>query len=208
MRDPLEPYPEPAELPAFFDEKGRPDFREVYGRLLARATHVDVALTSIRVSTLNLGRGELERVGAIRLLLAELSAVHLDAEAHVVMQRPEQRETLSTVADQLSRGVIEVRSSPLGGWSPDFSIFRDGRRAQAVLIGFHSFERPFPYRGPAFVSLHTADAAERALTRFEDLWERAHDVGAAVLSILERASRPESLAPQGLAHPWTDRVPG
>jgi hypothetical protein len=198
----------PPELSPFFDERGRPDFREVYGRLLARASHVDVALTSIRVSTLDFGRSELERVHAIRLLLAEVSAVHLDAEAHVVMQRPEQRETLSTLADLLSRGVIEVRSSPLGGWSPDFSVFRDRSDPQAVLAGFHSFERPFPYRGPAFVSLHRGGAAALAFSRFEDLWARAHDVGAAVLSILERASKPESLATQGLADYAADRVRG
>ena len=185
-------------LPSFFDERSQPDFREVYGRLLGGATRLDVALTSIRVSTLDLGPSELARIQAIRLLLAELSAVQLDSEAHAVMQRPEQRGTLSTIAGLLSRGVIEVRSSPLGGWSPDFSIFHDERGARAVLMGFHSFERPFPYRGPAFLSLHPSSAAERALARFEDLWGRAHDVGAAVLSILERAGRPESLAPQRL----------
>jgi hypothetical protein len=185
-------------IPAFFDERSQPDFREVYGTLLGHAARLDVALTSIRISTLDLAQRELEHVGTIRLLLAELRAVHLDSEAHAVMRRPEQRGTLTTIANMLSRGVIEVRSSPLGGWSPDFSIFHDQRGARAVLMGFHSFERPFPYRGPAFLSLHGSAAAERAFARFEELWGRAHDVGAAVLSILERARRPESLAPQGL----------
>lgn len=194
-------------VPRFFDERSRPDFREVYGSMLARSTHLDVALTSIRISTLDLGRGELQGVRAIRLLLAEVSAVRLDAEAHAVAQDGEKRETLSALAELLARGVIEVRSSPLGGWAPDFSIFRKDALPQAVLLGFHWFERPFPHRGPAFASLQGPEAAGRALARFEEQWARAHDIGPAVLSILERARSPETIATQALeAHVTIERA--
>ena len=36
------------------DERTRPDFREIYGWLLARSRQLDVALTRIRLSTLDL----------------------------------------------------------------------------------------------------------------------------------------------------------
>jgi hypothetical protein len=185
------------QLPLLLDERARPDFRDVYGWLLARSTRLDVALTRIRLSTLDLGRGELDGVRSIRLLLAEVNAVQLDAEAHGVMLREEKREVLHTLSARLSRGIIEVRSAPLGGWSPDFSVFHDLHGPAAVLVGSHWFERPFPHRGPAFAALHGPEAAADAGSRFDEAWERAHDIGLAVLGILERAERAERLVAQG-----------
>jgi hypothetical protein len=187
----------PFPLPRLLDERSRPDFRDVYGWLLPRSTRLDVALTRIRLSTLDLGRGELDGVRSIRLLLAEVNAVQLDAEAHGVMLREEKREVLHALSARLSQGIIEVRSAPLGGWSPDYSIFHDMHGPAAVLIGSHWFERPFPHRGPAFASLHGPEPATEALRRFEEAWERAHDIGLAVLGILERAERAERLVAQG-----------
>src|SRR5690606_38328816 len=90
-----------------------------------------------------------------------------------------------------SGGAAEVRSAPLGGWSPDFSVFHSEAGPSAVALGFHWFERPFPHRGPAFASIHGPAEAALALRRFEELWARAHDIGSAVLDILERAERAE-----------------
>jgi hypothetical protein len=191
MSDARLPDSAPFELPRLLDEHSRPDFREVYGWLLPRSLRLDVALTRIRLSTLDLGRNELGSVRSIRLLLAEVNAVQLDSEAHGVMLREDKRETLHALSERLAEGMIEVRSAPLGGWSPDFSIFHDDLGASAVLVGFHWFERPFPHRGPAFAALHGADAATAALGRFEEAWDRAHDIGLAVRSILERAERAE-----------------
>lgn len=180
------PSPLPA-APLLFDERARPAFGEVYGTLLQRALRVDVALTRIRLSTLDLGRRHLEGLRSLRLLLAEVSVVHLDLEAHAVMLRSDKREILRTLTGLLSEGVIEVRSSPLAGWTPDFSVFHSANGPSSVLLGFHWFEQPFPHRGPALAALHGPEAASLALHRFEEAWGRAHDIGAAVLSILERA---------------------
>lgn len=188
----------PFQLPRLLDERARPDFRDLYGWLLPRSTRLDVGLTRIRLSTLDLGRGELAGVRSIRLLLAEVNAVQLDAEAHGVMLRDEKRDVLHALSERLSGGIIEVRSAPLGGWSPDFSIFHDVHGPAAVLIGSHWFERPFAHRGPAFAALHGPEAATDAAKRFDEAWERAHDIGLAVLSILERAERAERVVPQGL----------
>lgn len=185
--------------PRLFDERAWPDFRETYGRLLHASERLDVALTHIRLSTLDLGGAELGRVRDIRLLLAEVSAAQLDAEAHAVMLRSDKRETLRSLTARLAAGAIQVRSAPLGGWSPDFSIFRGPDGPLAVLLGFHWFERPFPHRGPAFASLHGSVPANAALTRFEEAWERGHDIGPAVLGILERAERAENRSAASIA---------
>jgi hypothetical protein len=42
--------------------------------------------------------------------------------------------------------------------------------------------------------LHGPDAASHALRRFEEIWEKAHDIGPAVQSIIERAERAERLS--------------
>ncbi len=89
----------------------------------------------------------------------------------------------------LEAGRLEVRSAPLGGWSPDFTVFVDGEGPRAVLVGFHAFERPYPHRGPALASVHGDDAARLAATRHRELWESAHDVGPALWSILSRAAK-------------------
>jgi len=178
------------QLPRLLDERSRPDFRDVYGTLLLHSLYLDVALTRIRLSTLDLSPRELERLRRIRLLLAEVNAVSLDAEAHGVLLRSDRQETLRSLTHLLATGVIEVRAAPLAGWAPDFSVFRGPAGPLAVLLGFHWFERPFPHRGPALASLHGPDEAGFALQRFEDLWTRGHDVGAAVLAVLERARPP------------------
>jgi hypothetical protein len=99
----------------------------------------------------------------------------------------------------LEDGRLEVRSAPLGGWSPDFSVFADGDGPFALLVGGHWFDRPYPHRGPAFGALLLDDAPRRGARRHQELWERAHDVGPAVWNLLSKAERSAGLlsAPTG-----------
>ena len=187
--------PGPATL---FDERSRPGFRQVFGRLLANSTALATAVTRIRLSTLDLSAGELEGVRRFRVVVAELNALHLDAEARVLLTRPQQAERVQRLARMLEDGRLEVRSAPLGGWSPDFTVFASGDEAQAVLLGYHQFGGPYPHRGPALSSLHGPDAARLASRRHDELWARAHDVGPALWSLLGRARRQaNSLAAAG-----------
>lgn len=176
--------PEPA---ALLDERRRPDFRDLFGGLAADATEIRTAVTRVRLSTLDLGAAELAGVQRFRVVVAELNALHLDAEARVLLTRPGRAAAVRLLAGMLERGVLEVRSAPLGGWSPDFTVFSGRDGPAAVLLGFHWFERPFPHRGPALASLHGAEGAVLAARRHEELWERAHDVGPALWSLLARA---------------------
>lgn len=191
-------------LPALFDERADPDFREVFGLLSRRSTWLDVAVTRIRLTTLDLRPAEIASVRRLRLLLTEVNAMTLDAEAHALLAGGDEGETLRHLASLLERKVIEVRAAPLGGWSPDFTVFGSRRGPQAVLLGFHWFQRPYPHRGPALASVHGPRSALLAAQRFDGVWAQAHDIRAAIMGILRRAGGvgAEAHAPTE-AHPWT-----
>jgi hypothetical protein len=175
--------------PRLLDDRSRPGFRELFGRLARRATGIDVALTHLRLSTLDLSERELRHVERIRLLLAEVSAVSLDAEAHAMLHRGPMAANLRRLATLLSLARIEVRSAPLGGWAPDFSVFRNQEGPCAVLIGPHRFDRGMLHEGPVLASLHGAEEAVRVATRFAEIWSRGHDIRPAIAGILGRAEQ-------------------
>lgn len=176
--------PEPAVL---LDERSRPDFRDVFGTLAARSTSLASAVTRVRLSTLDLTSVELSGLTHFRVLVAELNAHHLDAEARVLLTQPRRAHSVRLLAELLENGVLEVRSAPLGGWSPDFTVFGDAEGPSAALTGFHWFDRPYPHRGPALSSLHGPEGARLAQRRHDEIWSNAHDVGPAVWSLLARA---------------------
>ena len=169
------------------DEYGRPDFRDVFGQLARRSEAISAAVTRVRITTVDLTREELAGVSSLRVLVAELNALRLDGEARALRTEPRRWSNVERLREMLESGRLEVRSAPLGGWSPDFTVFAFGGAAHSVLTGFHSFERPYPHRGPALASIHAGDAARLAAKRFEDVWGSAHDVGPAVWSILAHA---------------------
>jgi hypothetical protein len=167
----LPEFPGLASTPAIlFDERARPDFRDVFGTLARQATDIATAVTRVRLSTLDLQPDEVEK-GA----------------------DPQRSPRVGLLRELLESGRLEVRSAPLGGWSPDFTVFSEPEGPVAVLAGFHWFERPYPHRGPALGMLHFQDAARSAARRHAELWARAHDVGPAVWSILSKAERGVSL---------------
>ena len=171
------------------DDRGRPDFRDVFGALASRSKQISTAVTRVRLSTLDLKPAEIDGVEHFRVLVAELNALTLDSEARLIQADHRRAPRVERFRRMLEEGRLEVRSAPLAGWSPDFSVFSGGPDPYAVLTGFHWFERPFPHRGPALASLHYGDAARLAARRHEDLWDKAHDVGPAVWSILSKAER-------------------
>jgi hypothetical protein len=176
--------PSPAVL---FDERGRPDFRDVFGALASAASDIATAVTRVRLSTVDLSTRELERVEHFRVLVAEMNALQLDSEARGLQADPRRAPNAERLQGLLESGRLEIRSAPLAGWSPDFTVFSGPGGPTAVLVGFHSFERPYPHRGPALAAVHGEEAARLAARRHEDAWVRAHDVGPAVWSILSKA---------------------
>lgn len=174
---------------ALFDERRRPDFRDVFGALVARSSDVATAITRVRLSTVDLTEPELRGLESFRVLVAELNAIQLDAEARAIQADPRRAPRAELLSRLLESGTLEVRSAPLAGWSPDFTVFSGRSGPIAVLSGYHWFERPYPHRGPAFAALHHEDAARLAVRRHMELWERAHDVSPAVWNILSKARR-------------------
>jgi hypothetical protein len=189
--------PEPA---AIFDERGRPDFRDVFGALAAQSTDIATAVTRVRLSTVDFTAMELGSVEHFRVLVAEMNALRLDAEARAIQADARRAPNAEMLRQLLESGKLEVRSSPLAGWSPDFTVFSGPVGPTALLLGFHAFERPYPHRGPALAAVHGEGAARLAARRHEEIWEQAHDVGPAVWSILSKARvRARSMAPQATA---------
>jgi hypothetical protein len=175
------------DTPALFDERDRCGFRRRFSHEARRARFADIAVTRIRLATIDLSEEELRGITRIRLVLSELMAPALDAEAHALMARPEARGRLVLLDSLLTRDRVRVRVAPLGGWSPDFTVFRDSGGPRAVLLGFHSFEHPHPYPGPALGAHFGAREAREAAARFEGIWARGHDVAPALRSIFRRA---------------------
>lgn len=171
------------------DERGRPDVRDVFVELSRRSVDIAVAVTRVRLSTLDLDEAVLARVESLRVLVVELNALTLDAEARMIQADGRRATRVRLFQGLLESGRLEVRSAPLGGWAPDFSVFSDADGPRAVLTGKHWFERPYPHRGPALATIHFGDAARLAARRHGALWEAAHDVGPAVWSILSKAER-------------------
>jgi hypothetical protein len=170
-----------------FDERSQPDFRQVFGMLAGRADEIATAVTRVRLTTVDLTSQELREVTSFRVLVTELSALRLDSEARGIENDPRRAVNVALLSGMLESGRLEVRSAPLGGWSPDFTVFGSAGVPFAVLCGFHWFERPYPHRGPALTAVHFGDAARLAAKRHEEVWHSAHDVGPAVWSILARA---------------------
>lgn len=178
-----------AEPAILLDERRRPDFRDVFGALVGRSVDVAIAITRVRLSTVDLTELELGRLESFRVLVAELNAIQLDAEARAIQADPRRAPRADLLCALLESERLEVRSAPLAGWSPDFTVFSDAAGPTAVLSGYHWFERPYPHRGPALAAVHGSAAARLAARRHGELWERAHDVSPAVWSILSKARR-------------------
>jgi len=184
------PLPGLASSPGFlFDERHRPDFRDVFGALARRSIEISVAVTRVRLTTVDLRQEELAPLRTLRVLLCELSALRLEAEAHALTHLRRRAPNLHLLVGLLEAGRLEVRAAPLGGWSPDFTVFSGEAGPHAVLTGFHAFERPYPHRGPALASLHGEDAARLAARRHAELWAEAHDVGPTLWTLLSRVGR-------------------
>ena len=169
------------------DERSDPNFRAVYGLLAGRSGALDAAVSRIRLSGLDLRPEELQKLTRIRVLLTEVNAMTLRSEAEASLADPEKAGNLTNLLHMMEAGVIEVRSAPLGGWAPDFSVFRRNGHPWMVLVGLHWFARPYPHGGPALASLHGPEAASRTGRRFERLWRGAHDISPAILHILQEA---------------------
>ena len=78
-------------------ERSRPDFQDIYGHLARRSTDIATAVTRVRLGTLNLTPEDLETVTSFRVLVAEMNALQLSAEARGLMNDPDRASRLSMI---------------------------------------------------------------------------------------------------------------
>jgi hypothetical protein len=173
-------------LPSLLDERNPDSFRKVFGRLLSGSQALDSAIGRIRLSGVDLSAGELEGLRRLRIVVSELNAQTLEEEAFALSLDPEKRVILRRIQDLLRTERLELRSSPLAGWSPDFSIFYQKGDPVALLMGLHWVLQPFPHRGPAWLACFGPEAARQASSRFAELWDSGHEIGPPVLELLQR----------------------
>jgi hypothetical protein len=197
--------PTPVDSP-LIDERSVTSFRQVFGDLLSRSTRLDTAMLRVRLSGVDLSEGEVGGLERLRLLVAEVSAQTLEEEAFALLSDPEKRGNLTRVLALLQAGRMELRSAPLAGWSPDFSVFSGPQGPLGLILGLHWIQRPFPHRGPAWGATFGPEEAKRGGQRFQEIWDGAHEIGPAIRRLLERATkrweadRPPSLL-EGVAPP-------
>ena len=171
-------------------ERSSPDFRSTFGGLLSQSRSADTAILRIRLGAVDLTGEELAGLRRFRILVAEVSARTVEEETYALSVDPTKRDNLNRVLALLGDQRMEIRSSPLGGWSPDFTVFFGDRGPHALLLGLHWFRQPFPHRGPAWAVLLGEKEARRAHVRFHELWRHSHDIGPAIRRLMERSALP------------------
>jgi len=156
------------------DELATPPLRLVIGSLLSRSVRAHVALEHVRLAAVDLTAPELNRVNC-RMLMGRLDVEALSELATASQAAPR----LRALGDFLQSGRLELRAAGLLRWRPDFAVFELPPPHGAVaLVGALYFSNAAVVGGPALTCIICAPAAvERLRRRFEDLWNRARDVG-------------------------------
>jgi hypothetical protein len=169
------------------DERARPALRGRVGHLLAGAEEAAFAVKRIRLSVLDLTDREIGDLRRCRVLLGHLDATTL-MDASEAAGPPGMGPALDRLLRWVASGRLEVRSAGLSAWAPDFGVV-SRPPTRTALMGSIQFGNPELVLGPAFTVITTdPDAAAILLGRFDELWDRAHDVLPAIRAVLERAN--------------------
>jgi hypothetical protein len=171
------------------DETRLPPLRQVIGRLMSVATHVDFAVSNVRLAAIDIGEAETGSIASCRFLLARLDARELTL---LNASDESRRKQLNGLRRFLESGRVEIRNAGTGAWHPDFSVYTGLRGApagkpDACLVGAHYFYQPLVASGPSFTCVLTETAAVAAArARFQSIWEVGHDVSAIIRDTIDR----------------------
>lgn len=162
------------------NETSDPPLRTVIGRLLKDAEAADIAVARIRLASLDLTEQEIEGPTSCRVLLGRLDATTL------LDTGTARAEAVARLARWTRSGRLQVRSAGIGAWRPDFSVYHTARGGTS-LLGAHYFGSPQLTVGPSFTVV-TEDPVVRSdlAARFDQLWDRSHNVLPAIAQVLER----------------------
>jgi hypothetical protein len=171
---------------AILDERSRPPLRARVGQLLGCAEEAAFAVRRIRLAVLDLTDQEIGHLHRCRVLLGHLDATTL-MDASEAAGPGGRGPALDRLLRWAASGRLEVRSAGLAAWTPDFGVVT-GPSARTGLMGSIQFGNPELVTGPALTVVTTdASAAAMLLERFDELWDRSHDVLPAIQAVLERA---------------------
>lgn len=170
------------------DEGSRPDVPAIYRRHLRRSVRADIALTRLRILRLRIPAGDVTALPELRLCVAHPRAAEWEVEVHRALLDPSREKMVRRLVAGLTGGRISIRAAPLGGWSPDFTVFHAPEGPRRGVVGAHWLERPHPERGP-ILGIEVARAGARALSRrFDEIWSAAYDITPALIGLLGRAA--------------------
>ncbi|MEJ2502592.1 MAG: hypothetical protein P8177_04615 [Gemmatimonadota bacterium] len=174
------------DVPLLLDERTDPSLRRVIGRLLLGSRTADLALDRVRIAVLDLTEAEMRAPRRCRVLLGRLDAsMLLDAVAGNGRQ-----DSIGGLLNWLASGRLQVRSAGFGAWTPDFSVFEAADGCRTALVGAHYFGSPQLATEPSLtVAVRDPEACAHLGRRFDQVWDRAHDVAPAIADVLERAER-------------------
>lgn len=165
--------------PFLVDE--RDVLRDAVGPLMARARAADFAVARLRLAAVDLRPGELGGLTACRVLVERLDTITSGAAPGA--SRSALSERLALLLAFLESGRVQVRVAAGRCWAPDFSLIRDIRRPDSVVVagvsatGAHFFSRPYPVSGPAFTYLSPDPVTLAILAgRFQESWDHGYDV--------------------------------
>lgn len=158
----------------------------LFRRHLRRNERADIALTRLRILGLRLNSADVRDLPELRLCVAHPRAAEWEVEVHRALLDPSRRRTVEGLIRALVSGRISVRAAPLGGWSPDFTVFHDADGPHRALVGSHWLERPHPERGPVIGVEFAAPGARTLAGRFEVVWRTAYDITPALSGLLGR----------------------
>jgi hypothetical protein len=147
---------------------------------MAGADRVDFAIARIRLANLDLSEEEVSGPTRCRVLLGHLDAsTLLDTDAA-------DRDAVDGLVRWARSGRLHVRSAGIGAWTPDFSVYCTSNGG-TCLVGAHYFGSPHLTVGPSFTAVSTEREVRGVLERrFNELWDRSHDVLPAIVGVLER----------------------
>jgi hypothetical protein len=173
---------------ALIDERTGPPLRQRVGRLLAGADDAAFAVARIRLAVLDLTDEELGRMRRCRVLLGFLDAAMLAEASEAAGPAGPGSSALARLHHFAASGRLQVRSAGLARWTPDFAVIT-GPDGPVGLVGSIQFGAPELVVGPAFTMVARDDDTVTLLRhRFDELWDRSHDVLPAIHGMLQRAS--------------------
>lgn len=178
------------------DDRSGPDARTALGKLIARASHADIAVDRVRLAAIDFRDSDLARLQVCRVILGRLDVHSLIDAAESASRAPAAAVNVDVLMRFIMAGRLQLRSAGASRWRPDFCVLRGpGLRtvtaSQALALIGHLGIGAGAERGPDLTCVVSGAAAVRkAGDAFERLWADGHDVLDVVSETLQRHVHP------------------